>query len=124
MSNRITRSQAETSGANAPDVAFSAIVSALAALGLVAMISAAAAQQMPDGANVAGLAAAQSSPSQSGRTVQRKAPSEIIDMRALLNDPTIRDFRGLSENSWDFTDPNGIPGFGPMPTPSEGATGR
>jgi hypothetical protein len=27
-------------------------------------------------------------------------------------DPTIRDFIGLSENSWDFTAPGGVPGFG------------
>jgi hypothetical protein len=27
-------------------------------------------------------------------------------------DPAIRDFIGLSENSWDFTAPDGVPGFG------------
>lgn len=30
------------------------------------------------------------------------------------SDPAIRDFIGIAENQWDFTDPNGIPGFGPM----------
>lgn len=32
--------------------------------------------------------------------------------RAWAADPTIRDFRGLQENDWDFNDPNGVPGFG------------
>lgn len=34
--------------------------------------------------------------------------------RAWVSDPAIRDFIGIAENQWDFTDPNGIPGFGPM----------
>ena len=29
-------------------------------------------------------------------------------------DPAIRDFVGLSENSWDFNDPAGMHGFGPL----------
>jgi Protein of unknown function (DUF3306) len=29
-------------------------------------------------------------------------------------DPRIRDFIGLSENAWDFTAPDGLPGFGPL----------
>ena len=32
--------------------------------------------------------------------------------RAWSAEPAIRDFIGLSENSWDFTAPDGIPGFG------------
>jgi hypothetical protein len=32
--------------------------------------------------------------------------------RAWSADPTIRDFIGLSENSWDFTAAAGVPGFG------------
>jgi hypothetical protein len=32
--------------------------------------------------------------------------------RAWSADPTIRDFVGLSENSWDFTAAGGVPGFG------------
>jgi Protein of unknown function (DUF3306) len=31
--------------------------------------------------------------------------------RAWVADPAIRDFVGLSENSWDFTTPGSIPGF-------------
>jgi hypothetical protein len=34
--------------------------------------------------------------------------------RAWSADPAIRDFVGLVENGWDFNDPNGIPGFGPI----------
>ena len=34
--------------------------------------------------------------------------------RAWAADPAIRDFVGLSENSWDFTTPGGVPGFGPL----------
>jgi hypothetical protein len=29
-------------------------------------------------------------------------------------DPVIRGFVGLSENSWDFNAPDGVPGFGPL----------
>ena len=32
--------------------------------------------------------------------------------RAWTADPAIRDFVGLQENDWDFTNPNGVPGFG------------
>jgi hypothetical protein len=32
--------------------------------------------------------------------------------RAWLKDPVIRNFVGLSENSWDFNAPDAIPGFG------------
>jgi hypothetical protein len=34
--------------------------------------------------------------------------------RAWVADPAIRDFVGIAENQWDFNDPNGIPGFGPL----------
>lgn len=34
--------------------------------------------------------------------------------RAWQADPAIRDFVELLENSWDFNDPNGIHGFGPL----------
>jgi hypothetical protein len=36
--------------------------------------------------------------------------------RAWSVDPAIRDFIGLSENSWDFNAPGGVPGFGPLTT--------
>jgi Protein of unknown function (DUF3306) len=34
--------------------------------------------------------------------------------RAWTTDPAIRDFVGIAENQWDFTDPNAMPGFGPL----------
>ncbi|HWP25833.1 MAG TPA: DUF3306 domain-containing protein [Xanthobacteraceae bacterium] len=34
--------------------------------------------------------------------------------RAWTADPAIRDYIGLSENSWDFTAPQGVPGFAPL----------
>jgi hypothetical protein len=34
--------------------------------------------------------------------------------RAWSADPAIRDFIGIAENQWDFTDPTAIPGFGPL----------
>jgi hypothetical protein len=34
-------------------------------------------------------------------------------------DPAIRDFVGLAENAWDFTDPNAMPGFGPLESTDE-----
>jgi len=34
--------------------------------------------------------------------------------RAWAADPAIRDFKGLAENAWDFTDPDAIPGFGAL----------
>jgi len=34
--------------------------------------------------------------------------------RAWSADPTIRDFIGLAENQWDFTQPDSIPGFGSL----------
>ncbi|MGE3146879.1 MAG: DUF3306 domain-containing protein [Pseudorhodoplanes sp.] len=34
--------------------------------------------------------------------------------RAWSADPAIRDFIGLSENSWDFTATDSVPGFGPL----------
>lgn len=34
--------------------------------------------------------------------------------RAWSSDPAIRDFVGLSENSWDFNAPDSIPGFGSL----------
>ena len=44
-------------------------------------------------------------------------PAEITRAalrRAWATDPTIRDFVGLAENQWDFTRPDGVPGFGSL----------
>jgi TorA maturation chaperone TorD len=34
--------------------------------------------------------------------------------RAWVTDPAIRGFIGIAENQWDFNDPTGMPGFGPL----------
>jgi len=34
--------------------------------------------------------------------------------RAWTSDPTIRDFVGIAENQWDFTNPDAVPGFGAL----------
>ena len=34
--------------------------------------------------------------------------------RAWVSDPAIRDFIGIAENQWDFTKPDGVPGFGSL----------
>jgi hypothetical protein len=53
----------------------------------------------------------------------RKGVPEALRTAALrkvwATDPAIRDFIGLSENAWDFNDPAGIPGFGPLDVPSD-----
>lgn len=49
--------------------------------------------------------------------LQSGVPAELTKAalrRAWSADPAIRDFIGIAENQWDFTDPNGIPGFGPF----------
>lgn len=44
--------------------------------------------------------------------------SQAALRRAWSTDPAIRDFIGLSENSWDFTAIDGVPGFGAI-TPND-----
>ena len=47
--------------------------------------------------------------------LQRGVPASLTRAalrRAWSADPAIRDFVGLSENSWDFNNPDSIPGFG------------
>jgi Protein of unknown function (DUF3306) len=49
--------------------------------------------------------------------LQSGVPAELTKAalrRAWTTDPAIRDFIGLAENQWDFTDPTSIPGFGPL----------
>jgi len=51
--------------------------------------------------------------------LQSGVPAELTRAalrRAWTSDPAIRDFIGIAENQWDFNDPNGIPGFGPLGT--------
>jgi Protein of unknown function (DUF3306) len=49
--------------------------------------------------------------------LQRGVPATLTRAalrRAWSADPAIRDFVGLSENSWDFNAPDSMPGFGPL----------
>src|SRR3954454_11833797 len=49
--------------------------------------------------------------------LRRGVPEELTRSalrKVWSSDPAIRDFIGLSENAWDFNDPIGIPGFGPI----------
>jgi hypothetical protein len=49
--------------------------------------------------------------------LQSGVPAELTRAalrRAWASDPAIRDFIGLAENQWDFTDPTAMPGFGPL----------
>jgi Protein of unknown function (DUF3306) len=49
--------------------------------------------------------------------LQSGVPAELTKAalrRAWTTDPAIRDFIGLAENQWDFTDPTAMPGFGPL----------
>lgn len=49
--------------------------------------------------------------------LQTGVPSELKHAalrRAWMADPAIRDFVGLAENAWDFTDPDAMPGFGAL----------
>jgi hypothetical protein len=46
-----------------------------------------------------------------------RVPAELTRAalrQAWASDPAIRDFIGIAENQWDFTDPHAIPGFGPL----------
>jgi Protein of unknown function (DUF3306) len=54
--------------------------------------------------------------------LQQGVPAELT--RAALRrvwtaDPAIRNFVGLAENAWDFTDPAAMPGFGPLESTDE-----
>ena len=54
--------------------------------------------------------------------LQSGVPAELTEAalrRAWVSDPTIRDFIGIAENQWDFTNPTTIPGFGPLPEVSD-----
>ena len=49
--------------------------------------------------------------------LRKNIPAELSRAalrRAWAADPAIRDFVGLAENAWDFTDPNAMPGFGAL----------
>jgi hypothetical protein len=49
--------------------------------------------------------------------LQSGVPAKLTEAalwRAWVSDPAIRDFIGIAENQWDFTNPTTIPGFGPL----------
>lgn len=49
--------------------------------------------------------------------LQSGVPAELTKAalrKIWTTDPAIRDFIGIAENQWDFTDPTAIPGFGPL----------
>ena len=49
--------------------------------------------------------------------LQSGVPAELTKAalrRVWTTDPAIRDFIGIAENQWDFTDPTTMPGFGPL----------
>jgi hypothetical protein len=58
-----------------------------------------------------------------GAFLKSGVPAELTRAalrRVWSSDPAIRDFIGIAENQWDFNDPDGIPGFGPL-TAADGA---
>src|ERR1700722_11034387 len=55
--------------------------------------------------------------------LRKGAPADLTQAalrKAWASDPAIRDFIGIAENQWDFNDPNGIPGFGPLASTESG----
>ena len=62
-------------------------------------------------AAVGGAALGTTRPAMEGAREGRTVPA--AKLQALIADPTVRDFQGLSENSWDFSRPESIPGFRP-----------
>jgi Protein of unknown function (DUF3306) len=58
-----------------------------------------------------------------GAFLRSGVPAELTRAalrRAWASNPAIRDFIGIAENQWDFNDPDGIPGFGPLPATDGG----
>ncbi|HWE17615.1 MAG TPA: DUF3306 domain-containing protein [Hyphomicrobiaceae bacterium] len=55
--------------------------------------------------------------------LQKGVPADLMTAalrRAWTTDPAIRDFVGIAENQWDFTNPSSIPGFGTLDATGEG----
>lgn len=84
-----------------------------------------AAEQSPEGAppaaafDIASLPSIESITASSdiGAFLQSGVPAELTKAalrRVWTTDPAIRDFIGIAENQWDFTDPTAMPGFGPL----------
>jgi hypothetical protein len=83
----------------------------LAGIALMSSSVIAITAEMGERASNTGLAAAPATLASSAAS-PRAITGE--DIRALLADPAIRNAVGLAENSWDFSTPDGVPGFGPI----------
>jgi hypothetical protein len=85
---------------------------ALSSLWVIALTVVAAAQEQPARTSVASLP---NPATIDGSGAERSRPTGAPDIRVLIADPAIKSFIGLAENSYNFTDPNDVPGFEPMP---------
>jgi hypothetical protein len=93
---------------------------ALGGVWLIASVIVAGAQEAPNRGAFANLPV-----KTDGSGAERSEPTAAPDIRAVLADPSIRDFIGLAENSYDFTNPHAVPGFAPLPPSSNKmASGR
>ena len=88
---------------------------ACAAICLLASTFIAAAQQLEQRADAAARQGVFVARVPDQVDVHPAAPAPAPNIRALLADPAVKNFIGLSENAWDFTDPSSVPGFGPLP---------
>jgi hypothetical protein len=85
-------------------------------LGAVVLITACVPSAAQEGRNPPEVAVLPDVPLNGDVTETVHLPSgPARDYRALWADPAIKDFVGASENGWDFTKPDGIPGFGSLP---------
>ena len=87
------------------------LIPLVAAAAVVSISLVATAEEAP---NRTGLAALPLPPAALLPTVPPRNAKAGPDIRALLADPAIRNAVGLSENAWDFSIPDGVPGFGPI----------
>jgi hypothetical protein len=86
------------------------------AIALIVCITPAVAEETPGLAEFAKLPAVPGIHEQDGSgSTGPTRPIIAPDIGTLLADPAIRDFVDLSENAYDFNDPDSIPGFGRLP---------
>jgi hypothetical protein len=86
------------------------------ALSAVALIAASLPSLAQMEQNVPEIAALPDVPLNMDNTDSGRLPSgPAPDYRLLWADPAIKNFVGPSENGWDFTQPDSIPGFGSLP---------
>src|SRR5689334_3292700 len=72
---------------------------------------AATAQSTPGSDQAAGADGTQTAALAKEQTLPPLRTPSVSELRRLFDDPQIRNFKGLSENAWDFTNPDSIPGF-------------